>query len=180
MTKDQYDTIDLSENELRRLDNFPRLRRLRSLLVSNNLLGRFDEALSERLPNLEMLVLAGNGPLDSVEALTPLRGLAKLRYLSLIDCPVSRTAHYRLRVVALLPQLRALDFRKISKAEREEARHFEGSVVTADAVLQKDEEPPRKLARVERTKIQDALKRAATLEEVEQLERILSTGHIPE
>lgn len=35
-TLDQFDTIDLSDNEIRKLDGFPLLRRLKTLLMNNN------------------------------------------------------------------------------------------------------------------------------------------------
>jgi hypothetical protein len=34
--QDQFDTIDFSDNEIRRLDGFPLLNRLKSVLLSNN------------------------------------------------------------------------------------------------------------------------------------------------
>lgn len=35
-TLDQFDTIDLSDNEIRKLDGFPLLKRLKTLLLNNN------------------------------------------------------------------------------------------------------------------------------------------------
>lgn len=35
-TLDQFDTIDFSDNEVRKLDGFPLLRRLKTLLMNNN------------------------------------------------------------------------------------------------------------------------------------------------
>lgn len=35
-TLDQFDSIDFSDNEIRKLDGFPLLRRLKTLLVNNN------------------------------------------------------------------------------------------------------------------------------------------------
>ena len=35
-TLDQFDTIDFSENDIRKLDGFPLLRRLKCLLLNNN------------------------------------------------------------------------------------------------------------------------------------------------
>lgn len=35
-TLDQFDTIDLSDNEVRKLDGFPLLKRLKTLLINNN------------------------------------------------------------------------------------------------------------------------------------------------
>lgn len=34
--QDQFDCIDFSNNEIRRLDNFPFLQRLKMLLINNN------------------------------------------------------------------------------------------------------------------------------------------------
>ena len=34
--QDQFDTIDLSDNEIRKVDGFPLLRRLKNLLLNNN------------------------------------------------------------------------------------------------------------------------------------------------
>lgn len=175
VTRDQYDCIDLTGNELRRLDNFPRLTRLRTLLASNNSIGSLQ--LGTCLPELEMLVLNDN-PLEEVSLLEDLRGLKRLRYLSLIDCPVTRTADYRLAVIRMLPQLRALDFERITAAERRQA-----SLQPKDdknvASGGDDREPPKKKGRLERERVEEALRAAKTLEEIKQLERILATGHVP-
>uniref|UniRef100_A0A5F9D1K5 U2A'/phosphoprotein 32 family A C-terminal domain-containing protein n=1 Tax=Oryctolagus cuniculus TaxID=9986 RepID=A0A5F9D1K5_RABIT len=49
---DQFDAIDFSDNEIRKLDGFPLLRRLKTLLVSNNRLCRIGEGLDQVLPCL--------------------------------------------------------------------------------------------------------------------------------
>lgn len=178
MTRDQYDTIDLTDNDLRKLDNFPTLRRLRTLLVSNNAISKLDVEMANKLPNLEMLILQNNA-LDAVEALSALAGLKRLRYLSLIDCPVARRPHYRLLVVKMLPQLRALDFRKVTAAEREAAAALAEGKRVAEAV-EEDTMPKPKLAKMDRERIKEALQNAKSLEEIKQLERILATGHVPD
>jgi len=35
-TLDQFDTIDFSDNDIRKLDGFPLLRRLKSIMLNNN------------------------------------------------------------------------------------------------------------------------------------------------
>lgn len=35
-TLDQFDTVDFSDNDIRKLDGFPLLKRLKSLLLNNN------------------------------------------------------------------------------------------------------------------------------------------------
>ena len=60
VTKDQFDTLDLSDNEIRKLENFPRLQRLRCVLLSNNHVSLIDPAVCRAIPNLETLVLTNN------------------------------------------------------------------------------------------------------------------------
>ena len=44
-TLDQFDTIDFSDNEIRKLDGFPYLTRGKSLLLNNNRIVRLGEGL---------------------------------------------------------------------------------------------------------------------------------------
>lgn len=175
VTRDQYDCIDLTGNELRRLDNFPRLSRLRTLLASGNAISSLQ--LGSCLPNLEMLVLNDN-PIGEISVLADLRGLRHLRYLSLIDCPVARTPGYRLSVIRMLPQLRALDFERITAVERRQALSVDEDR-TRTTNTGEDHEPPKKKGRLDRERVEEALRNAKTLEEIKQLERILATGHVP-
>ncbi|KFO20505.1 U2 small nuclear ribonucleoprotein A', partial [Fukomys damarensis] len=59
-TLDQFDAIDFSDNEIRKLDGFPLLRRLKTLLVNNNRICRIGEGLDQALPCLTELVLTNN------------------------------------------------------------------------------------------------------------------------
>lgn len=77
--------------------------------------------MEEYIPNLETLVLTGNH-LEELSDLKPLASLEKLTALSLLHNPVTSKQHYRLYLIYKLPQLRLLDFRKISMKEREEAK----------------------------------------------------------
>ncbi|KAJ1655220.1 U2 snRNP complex subunit [Dispira simplex] len=119
-SKDLNDTIDLSNNDLRRLDNFPVLKRLKCLLVNNNRVQSFNGELARSLPNLETLVLTGNA-VDKLSALEPLRGLNRLEYLSLLDNPVTKDQHYRLWVIWRFPLVRVLDFQRVKLKERQHA-----------------------------------------------------------
>ena len=44
-TLDQFDTIDFSDNEIRKLDGFPHLTRVKSLLLNNNRIVRLTEGI---------------------------------------------------------------------------------------------------------------------------------------
>ncbi|KAJ1966584.1 U2 snRNP complex subunit [Dispira parvispora] len=119
-SKDLNDTIDLSNNDLKCLDNLPVLKRLKCLLVNNNRVQGFDAELARSLPNLETLVLTGNA-VDKLSALEPLRELNRLEYLSLLDNPVTKNQHYRLWVIWRFPLVRVLDFQRVKLKERQQA-----------------------------------------------------------
>uniref|UniRef100_A0A674N1I9 Small nuclear ribonucleoprotein polypeptide A' n=1 Tax=Takifugu rubripes TaxID=31033 RepID=A0A674N1I9_TAKRU len=59
-TLDQFDTLDFSDNEVRKLDGFPLLRRLKTLLMNSNRICRIGENLEQALPNLRELILTSN------------------------------------------------------------------------------------------------------------------------
>ncbi|KAL4626327.1 hypothetical protein ACB092_05G088200 [Castanea dentata] len=56
-TEDQFDTIDLSDNEIVKLENFPLLNRLGTLIINNNRITRINPNIGEFLPKLHTLVL---------------------------------------------------------------------------------------------------------------------------
>lgn len=110
--QDQYDIIDLSDNEIKKLDNFPQMKRLNALLINNNYVSRIAVNIGEHLPSLSSLILTNNkvSLLSEIDHLTSLR---KIENISLIDNPVSMKANYRLYVIQRLPSLKILDFRKV-------------------------------------------------------------------
>ena len=61
VTRDAFDAMDLTDNRLSRLENFPRLSRLRSLSLSGNIIETIDSNnLSKNLPNLKYLDVSYN------------------------------------------------------------------------------------------------------------------------
>ncbi|KAK1798541.1 hypothetical protein P4O66_006839 [Electrophorus voltai] len=125
-TLDQFDTIDFSDNEIRKLDGFPLLRRLKTLLMNNNRICRIGENLEQSLPNLKELILTSNN-IQELGDLDPLASVKTLSLLSLLRNPVTNKKHYRLYVINKLPQIRVLDFQKVKLKERQEAeKMFKG------------------------------------------------------
>jgi len=127
-TQDQYDTIDFSDNEIGKLEDFPLLNRIRSLIFHNNHITKIAPNLSESLPNIESLLLINNR-IVNLSDLDSLSDLSSLRYLSLLDNVVSKKPNYRLYVINKLPELKVLDFRKIKRKEREDAAKLFGQPV---------------------------------------------------
>ncbi|XP_046864115.1 U2 small nuclear ribonucleoprotein A'-like [Xenia sp. Carnegie-2017] len=126
-TLDQFDTINFSDNDIKKLEGFPLLKRLKSLIMNNNRVCRIGEGLATCLPNLETLVLTNNS-MNDLSDLDALKSVKTLRYLSLMRNPILNKPNYRLYVIHSLPQIRVLDFQRIKLREREAAtRLFEES-----------------------------------------------------
>lgn len=116
-TRDGNDAIDLTDNDVRYLGNFPVMHRLRHLVLSNNLVSRIDPRIHKTLPYLESLVLTNNAITD-FRQLAALRRLRRLEFLSLMGNPIAREKHYRTFVVWRMPHLRVLDYRRITERVR--------------------------------------------------------------
>jgi len=120
VTQDQYETIDLSDNELTRVTNFPVLARLQCLLLNNNRISRVDAGLGSFLPKLSGLILSNN-KITSLSDLDGLADLPGLTHVSLLNNPVTQQKDYRAYLISRLPKLKVLDFAKVKPKEREAA-----------------------------------------------------------
>ena len=69
-------------------------------------------------PSLAGLPRLSDGTLAELE---PLAHLPTITSLALVDNPVSKLKDYRAFVIALLPRLKVLDYKRVKLAEREEA-----------------------------------------------------------
>eukprot|EP01147_Barroeca_monosierra_P002165 gene2165-8025_t len=215
-TLDQFDAIDLSDNDIRSLDGFPLLKRLSALLLSNNriLLSAYDiiighlsfyfcyqqltqedfrriaPNLCEMLPNLEAVVLTNNN-LSELSDLEPLFRCKNINHLTLLRNPVTAKENYRLFVVFHMPSLKVLDFNRVRKEERELASKLYSSsdgqqILTqilststkheAEVVLAEQEK--RRKEETSKTR-EDAIAKASSLEEIQQLEAQLQAGVVP-
>lgn len=191
-TLDQFDTIDFSDNDIRKLDGFPLLRRLKCLLLNNNRIMRISENLEEYIPNLDTLILTNN-LVQELGDLDPLITLKNLRVLSLLRNPISSKKHYREYVIYKFPQLRLLDFRKIKMKEREEAlklfkskkgRQLEKDIAKKSKTFIPGQGVPDTSTSVgpspaDIQAIKDAIAKASSLEEIERLNQMLKSGQIP-
>jgi len=190
-TQDQYDTLDFSDNEIGKLENFPLFIRLHCLFFNNNHISKIAPNLGESLPNLDTLTLTNNR-LVALPDLDPLASFPSLKTLSLIDNVVSKKPDYRLYVIHILPNLKILDFCKIKQKERAEAEKLYGP--PANHVKEKGNKKSKTFVPGEAngsnstpfvspavlTEAQLAFKaaiaNAKTIEQVQKLERVLRTG----
>ncbi|KND02597.1 uncharacterized protein SPPG_03053 [Spizellomyces punctatus DAOM BR117] len=196
ITKDSHDVVDLTDNDLRRLDGFPLMKRLKALMVSNNRITRIDLDLAKQLPNLNTLIL-NNNHIEELGDLDPLGNFEHLECLSLMDNPVATKKYYRSYVIHRCPKVRILDFRKIREKERRDAAQLfsgaEGTKLAATLsakgraktfepgeVLKKAARPYQGPSPEEAAKIREAIKNAKTLDEVTRLEKLLQAGQVPD
>lgn len=195
-TQDQYDTIDFSDNEIEKLENFPLLPRLQSIYLNNNHISKISTGISDSLPKLDTLILTNNR-LVNLHDIDPLVELTTLRTLSLIDNVITKKPNYRLYVIHKLPLLRLLDFKKIKAKERTEsikmfgvsthvpkkkrgklqqrleqqAKTFTPGVVEKTEIKKVVTETP-----ADQLAIKVAIENAKTMEEVQRVERMIKTG----
>ncbi|XP_059642306.1 U2 small nuclear ribonucleoprotein A' [Cornus florida] len=197
-TEDQFDTIDLSDNEIVKLENFPHLNRLGTLLINNNRITRINPNIGEFLPKLHSLVLTNNRLVNLVE-IDPLASLPKLQFLSLLDNNITKKPNYRLYVIHKLKALRLLDFKKVKQKERAEAeilfaseeaeeeakktsvKTFVPGEVESTPEVPKEEQTPKIVAPTPEQiiAIKAAIVNSQTLEEVARLEQALKSGQLP-
>ncbi|KAE9589320.1 hypothetical protein Lal_00000357 [Lupinus albus] len=198
-TEDQFDTVDLSDNEIVKLENLPYLNRLGTLLINNNRITRINPNIGEFLPKLHTLVLTNNRIVNLVE-IDPLASLPKLQFLSLLDNNVTKKPNYRLYVIHTLKSLRVLDFKKVKTKERLEAKNLFAS---KEAIEEVQKAPVKTSPRVETPNVSEATEEqqtpkvltptpeqiiaikaaivnSQTLEEVARLEKALKSGQLPE
>jgi len=183
------------------------MRRLKTLLVSNNRVSRVADGLGSSLPALQHVVLTNNriSALGEVRALC---ALPSLTTLVLLGNPVTRQAHYRHFIIHFAPRLTSLDFQRVRAAERaaasklfrsklgrayaeevERMRHSGGGAGGeggsgsggggGGGVAAAAAPPPPAFTQEQLTRIAAAIEAATTKEEVEELEAYLRKGELP-
>lgn len=159
ITRDLYDVIDMSHNEIRRLDNFPALPRLQMLFLANNLITAIEEnatgEIAKKLPDLRWLNLANNriAELKDLNGMRAFKG-RKLQHLLLTGNPVCKMPGYRQHLVALVPTLKSLDMRLVTKEERESALAWASKMRPAEEKGTPSAKKARTMTQADRKQIQ--------------------------
>ncbi|BFY99365.1 hypothetical protein BsWGS_02405 [Bradybaena similaris] len=198
-TLDQFDTIDFTDNDIRKLDKFPLLKRLKHVLLSNNRIVRISDNLQENLPSLESLILTNNS-LKELSDIDPLSTITTLKYLSLLGNPVAAKKNYRYYVIHKIPSLRVLDFSRVKQKDKEAAskmfkkKKSQPQLPTASGDKAKTKTftpgekltpakpvppPPPGTPKQDLAAIRKAIANAKTLEEIDRLNQLLKSGQIP-
>jgi U2 small nuclear ribonucleoprotein A' len=182
--------IDFSDNDIKKLDNFPVMRRLDTLIINNNYISKIGDNLGEKLVSLTALVLTNNR-LTSLTELHRLSSITTLQHLSLLENPVAaQNPQYRLYMIFILPSLKSLDYRKVERKEREAAQVYFGSGIGKDMSdrivndanakapprferIEKPLQPPAPtlLTEDQKRQIRAAIEAATTSEEIDMIEK---------
>ncbi|TVY47659.1 U2 small nuclear ribonucleoprotein A' [Lachnellula occidentalis] len=195
-----HDAIDFTDNDIQMLGNFPLSPRLRTLLLARNRVSSIQGTLANSLPNLSTLVLHANNFAELAD-LDVLATFTVLTHLVLSENPVTRKEHYRTWVVWRCPTVRFLDYKKVKDAEREKGKeifgtHKEPSILASKimGVKSKTFDTPSangvsamatsknyrvKLTDKERKKVEELIRNAKSLQDIQRLERELNEGRVP-
>lgn len=198
-----HDAIDLTDNDVQVLGNFPLSPRIRTLLLARNRIAAIQPTLPGAVPGLRNLVLASNRLADLPD-LEPLRGWKRLTHLVLADNPVSKNEYCRYWVLWLCPTVRFLDYKKVKDVERQKAKELFGTAdaptelaskildtkssstfdiamagASSSSAGQTSKLSRLKLTDKERKKLEDMIKKADSLDEIKRLEDALDQGKLP-
>jgi U2 small nuclear ribonucleoprotein A' len=196
------DAIDLVDNDLQVLGNFPLSPRIHTLLLARNRIASIQPTLVNSIPNLTNLQLESNN-LNELADLDPLGSFTRLLHLVLRDNPVTKKEHYRYWVLWRCPSVRFLDYAKVKDAERAHAKELFGtpesptdlavkimdvksktfdisaSVESGGSTNLSVRMSRIKLTDQERKRLQDMIKKARSLDEITRLETMLREGRLP-
>ena len=178
------DCIDFTDNEIKKLENIPLMPRLVTLIFNNNYISKIhiNEA---NLPSLKALVLTNNriNNLNDILNLVPIKSL---EVLSLLDNPVATKQYYRLFTIYNIPSLKLLDYKKVTKAERDEAEKLFNSS-TGKAILSavdtvsvssasSKKNSKKILTEDQKRQISATIEAAKTAEEIDRIESQIKDG----
>lgn len=196
-SNDIFSTIDLTNNDLVYITEFPVLINVNTLIISNNHI-RSISGLN-KLVNLECLSLTFNDILY-ISDLEHLKLLPSLRALYLTGNPIVKNKEYRLWCIWRFPNLQVLDFQRVKKSEREKAEKlFNDNTEKVESILslgsnQRDDTENFQTLAIEKESLKTTKKKilsdgdrkmlaeqleiADSLEEIQRIEDILTRGYL--
>lgn len=112
-----------TDNEIRKLDNLPKMPRLTAIFANNNLITRVGDRIGSFVDNLRHLMLANN-KIANLSEIDHIATLQRLEHLSLLENPVTSKLHYRLYTIHRIKSIKSIDFQKVTRSEREQSDAF--------------------------------------------------------
>lgn len=201
ITKDAYEVIDLTDNELIELSNFPRLKNLKVLLVGNNNITNInDDKLPTNIPHLQTISLINNNISKFLDIFI-LSKFKNLYDIALLGNPIVDSPNYRYFMIWLIPALKVLDFSKVKQKDLIKARELFGESIEEpsnlalsllnesstglsrkEPLLSKEtrnlQDVGKRLTDEDKAKLLQELEIADTVEDIDRIERALHNGYI--
>lgn len=206
VTRDQLDSIDFTDNSISALSNFPLLRRLQHLHLSNNPVKSISPSFPTSLPNLKTLILSNAAfTVHSLPVIGTILGKCrKLETLSFRGCPIVDHQYYKEWIVFNCKKLRSLDFDRIKDKDKATAKALfltpektstalavsllDSATTTANGIAKTFEpgmdgetsgKAGRLLSKDEKERVRKAIEGASTVDEIRRLTRMLAQGFLP-
>jgi len=185
VAKDVHECIDMCNNQIVKLENFPIMKRLETLMMSGNKIVTIAPGLGKSLPNLHTLLLENNQirTVSDIESISELS--SSLTHLTISSNPiVEMISNLRPILIALLPKLKVIDYVRVTQAEQElgasiRNRLMSGTPLDSVVILTSLKPVKVKLTGAQKKQLLKKLDAASTLAEMEVLEGILQTGIVP-
>jgi U2 small nuclear ribonucleoprotein A' len=150
-------------------------------MLSNNKISRIQKDFAAMCPRLDTLILQGN----RLSQLSELENLPthQLKRLVCLDNVVCNLPNYRQFVVYKFPNLKMLDYQKVTQAEREQASALFSKKGNLDKILQseralettstlqKDDQQLRLETKQKLAVLDQQLEAAETMEEIQEIEK---------
>jgi U2 small nuclear ribonucleoprotein A' len=141
LKQDQFEVINLTNNQIKKLEDSAHLRSLGTFLLSNNEISAIVPTFGSNYPRLENLVLTNNKvtfkKISNLSQLDNLSNCKFLKRLSLLNNPVTKVQNYRLYAIFKIPSLCVLDFQKVKDKERVLAKQIFETRESFEEVLEK-------------------------------------------
>lgn len=122
-TEDLNQCINLCDNLIVKLENFPVLKRLQTQLLANNNIKDISVGQGTKLPNLESLIQSNNN-LTTLEDIKPLQEFENsIRILAIDGNPITKKyTNLPIILSIILPKLQIQNYQRINKKDHEYAK----------------------------------------------------------
>lgn len=190
---DIFTVLDITNNDIVTLGNFPLLFKVTTLLLAKNNISNIQDSIALQLPQLRTLSLIDNS-IGDYATLERLSSLTRLENLYISGNPIMLMEHVREFVIWCLPHLKVLNFERVRQSERERCLELFGprdepseladklrSVGSQRRVYSQSDQLEtvvKKLSDEEREQLKEQLKSATSLKEIEKIEDMLRKGYM--
>ncbi|KAI5965933.1 SNT2 [Candida pseudojiufengensis] len=194
ITRNKFQVIDLTNNDLISLSNVPKnFDNLETLLLGNNNIAYIDEEYLPSDNSIKSISLMNNNLYRFQQCFSS--KFQKLENLILIGNPITQLDNYRLFLIWLIPSLKVLDLEKVKQKEKDESeklygvnriemgskakRMFDKHQISSNDITKEEKQlnqVVKKLSEEDRKELLMKLQSCDSIEEIERIEATLKEG----